>query len=95
MQKRSETTITKSEQGRAEKVDTPERSLFGQILRDHGVPGVIAVGVIGTICFIAIHQVATRQPVEIPKYFTEISSLIIGYYFGTHTHKQKDSPKDA
>ncbi len=67
------------------------RSTLEQVLGDHGIPGAIALGVIGTICFIAVQQVITKQPIEIPKYFTELSSLIVGYYFGTHTSKKKKS----
>ena len=95
MEETSEREIDKAKRRRTKKIDMQERSLLSQVLGDHGIPGVIAIGVIGTICFIAIQQVVTHQPIEIPKYFTELSSLIVGYYFGTHAGKKKASDRDA
>ena len=88
--------IEKSKRGRTEEVRIRKRSWLEQVLSDHGISGVIALVVIGTICLITVQQVMAKQPIEIPKYFTELSSLIVGYYFGAHAvKKRRDTNDDA
>ena len=86
------TDITKSEESSDGKntVQFKKRSPFEMIIEDHGIPGIIAVMVIGTICFIAIKQTMAGMDINLPDYFAEISTLIVGYYFGRQTGKSKN-----
>jgi hypothetical protein len=86
------TDITKSEERSDAKntIQFKKRSLFEMIIEDHGIPGIIAVMVIGTICYIAIKQTMSGLDIELPGYLTEISTLIVGYYFGRQTGKNKN-----
>ena len=86
------TDIKKSEESSNGKntVQFKKRSPFEMIIKDHGIPGIIAVMVIGTICYIAIKQTMSGMDIKLPDYFTEISTLIIGYYFGSQTGKRKN-----
>lgn len=54
-----------------------------------GVSGIIAVLVIGIVCFLVFIQTIRGQEPNIPELLSNISLLIIGYYFGRKT------PKDA
>lgn len=53
-----------------------------ELFQEHGVTGILAILVVGTACFIAISQSWRGSEINLPKYFTELSTLIIGYYFG-------------
>jgi hypothetical protein len=43
--------------------------------------GILAVMVIGSLCFIAIYQVVTKQAVQIPPFVEGVAGVIIGYFF--------------
>ena len=58
------------------------RLVLNEIFERQGVSGILAILVVGTACLIALAQTWRGLDVNLPKYFTELSTLIIGYYFG-------------
>jgi hypothetical protein len=59
------------------------------LLAREGVAGILAIVVVGTSCVIALIQIARGLEVSLPKYFTELSMLIVGYYFGKTNASKK------
>jgi uncharacterized membrane protein AbrB (regulator of aidB expression) len=59
------------------------------LIARQGIAGILAVLIIGTACAIAIIQIARGTEVSLPKYFTELSMLIVGYYFGKTSVKKE------
>jgi len=80
-----ETTITTKDGTTAKTKRTDQQSLAELLLAKHVVTGVIAILVIGTICWIVIYQTMAGKEVILPDYLTEIASLVVGYYFGSRT----------
>ncbi len=59
------------------------RGFLSDIFEREGISGVIAVLIISTACVIATVQVWRGTEISIPKYFSELTTLIVGYYFGS------------
>jgi len=68
------------------------RTILNDVFESEGVAGVIAILIIGTICVISLVQVFRGVELSIPKYFSELTALIVGYYFGSKRARarQKD-----
>ncbi len=58
---------------------------FEYFISKLGIPGILSVLVFIMISLIAIIQVIQGRNIELPSLFTEIATLIIGFYFGSKT----------
>lgn len=48
-----------------------------------GVPGLLAIMIVLSLCTIIIFQAVREKPVEVPQHLTDVVTLVLGYYFGS------------
>lgn len=46
------------------------------------VRAIMALGVIGTACFIAVLAIKTGTQIQVPEFLIALGSAIAGYYYG-------------
>lgn len=65
---------------------------IGSFTYKGGVSGFLAILIVGGTMFVAVNAALNLQPgdlgsFEMPAYLTEITSLVVGFYFGTKAGK--------
>jgi hypothetical protein len=67
---------------------------FEYSISKFGIPGILSVLIFIMIFLIAIIQVIQGRNIELPSLFTEIATLIIGFYFGSNTQSNIEENKE-
>jgi len=65
---------------------TPDPA-FHTALREAGVPGLLALILVGSLGFVVIYGTASHTEIRLPSFLTEAITLVLGFYFGRQSGK--------